>query len=60
MTSRGETIAFTGILGCVAAAFLVQAGGLESKGRLVPMLVAGGVLALVAFQVGRDLGGIGP
>jgi len=60
MTSRGEAVAFTAILGCLAAVFLAEAWGLESAGRLGPMLVAGGVLALILFQLVRDIRGTGP
>ena len=58
MSSRVvEGTAFTAALAVVFMAFLALAWRLESAGRLAPILLAGGALALTAFQLVRDVRG---
>ena len=55
MSRRVESALFTAALSCAAALFLTLALGLESRGRLGPILLAGIVLPLTLFQLRRDL-----
>ena len=55
MSRRTEEIVFTAAFAAIAALFLILAWGLESRGRLGPILLAGTVLPLALFQLWRDI-----
>lgn len=57
MSARAEAALFTAALGCWAALFGMLAWGLESKGRLGPLLLAGAILPLTIYQLRLDLRG---
>ena len=54
MSRQGGSAAFTLVLSFVSLLFLALAWRLESPGRLGPIVVAGGTLALLMGQIARE------